>query len=143
MKFIKAVVAVLLAVIFGFITRYYMSSINLGAVNEFTPIPHFFPTVDMSYKVSLLLLIVIYLLFFSFLVMKKYFNFAFSMLGMILGLLKYKAVTEVFLPLEMVFVPALLEFAKVLFLFMGVGIIIQWIVDGGLAAVKLVNKNKK
>jgi hypothetical protein len=75
--------------------------------------------------------------------MKKYFNFAFSMLGMILGLLKYKAVTEVFLPLEMVFVPALLEFAKVLFLFMGIGIIIQWIVDGGLAAVKLVNKNKK
>lgn len=143
MKFIKALVAVLLAVIFGFLTRYYMSSINLDAIGEFTPIPHFFPTVDMSYKASLLLIIAFYLLFFSYLVMKKYFNFALSMLGMILALMKYKTVSQEFLPVEMVFVPALLEFAKVLFIFMVAGIIVQWIVDGGLAAIKLVNKNKK
>jgi len=143
MKFIKVLVAVLLAVIFGFLTRYYMSSINLATVGEFTPIPHFFSSVDLSYKASLVLIIAFYLLFFSYLMMKKYFNFALSMLGMILALLKYRSVTQEFMPVEMVFVPALLEFAKVLFMFMAVGILVQWVVDGGLAAIKLVNKNKK
>lgn len=143
MKFIKVLVAVLLAVIFGFLTRYYLSSINLAAVGEFTPFPHFFSTVDLSYKVSLFVIIAFYLLFFSYLMMKKYFNFALSMLGMVLALMKYNSVTKEFLPVEMVFVPALLEFAKVLFTFMAIGIVVQWVVDGGLAAIKLVNKNKK
>jgi len=143
MKLVKAVAAILLAVIFGFITRYYMSSINLSAVGEFTPIPHFFPTVELSYKISLLLLFALFLLFFSYLMLKKYFNFVISMLGMIVGLSKYKAVTEEFLPVDMVFVPALLEFGIRLCVFMAIGIAVQWVVDGGLAAVKFVNKNKK
>lgn len=143
MKLLKGVVAVMLAIIFAFITRYYMSSINLEAVGEFTPIPHFFPSVDLSYKFSLALLFVIFLLFFSYLVLKKYFNFVISALGMILGLMKFKSVTTEFLPVDMVFVPAILEFGKILCLFMAIGIVVQWVVDGGLAAIKLVNKNKK
>lgn len=143
MKLVKAFAAILLAVIFAFVTRYYMSTLNLSAVGEFTPIPHFFPTVELSYKISLFLLFAIFLLFFSYLMMKKYFSFVLSSLGMIIGLMKYKSVTEEFLPVDMVFVPALLEFGLRLCLFMAVGIVVQWVVDGGLAAVKLVNKNKK
>jgi len=143
MKIVKAVVAIMLAIIFAFITRYYMASINLEIVGEFTPIPHFFTDVDMSYQFSLLLFIVVYLLFFGYLVMSKYFNFVMSMIGVVFGLIKYKAVAETFLPMNMAFVPSLLELGKILCVFMAIGIVGQWIIDGGLAAVRLVNKNKK
>lgn len=142
MKLIKSVVAILLAVIFGFVTRYFMSSINYEIVDEFTPIPHFFPTVSMSYNVSLVLLIVIFLLIFSYLMMKKYFNFAISLGAMIIGLVKYRTVMMTFPTRDMSFVPAILEFGMILCLGMAIGIVVQWVVDGGVAAIKLVNKNK-
>lgn len=143
MKIVKIVVAVLLAVIFSFITRHYMASINLDYVGEFTPVPHFIADPKLSNQLSLILLMVVYLLIFFYLVSKKYFNFAISSVGVVASLMKYKSVTEEFLPMDMVFVPALLELAKVLCIFMAIGIIVQWIVDGGLTAVRLVNKNKK
>lgn len=143
MKVIKVIVAILLSVIFSFITRYYMASINLEYVGEFTPVPHFIADTSLSNKLSLVLLMTVYLLIFFYLVNKKYFNFAISSVGVIASLMKYKSVTEEFFPVDMVFVPALLELAKVLCIFMAIGIVVQWIVDGGLSAVRLVNKNKK
>lgn len=143
MKFVKAIVAIMLAVIFAFVTRYYMSNLNLQAVGEFTPIPHFFPSVDMSYKFSLALMFAIYLFIFGSLVSGKYFRALLPLAGMIVGLMKYKAVTETFATRNMTFVPALLEFGKLLCVFTIIGIVIQWFVDGGLAAIRLVNKNKK
>ncbi|MCH4890405.1 hypothetical protein EZV73_22670 [Acidaminobacter sp. JC074] len=143
MKLIKAVVAIMLAIIFAFITRYYMSSINMQAVTEFTPFPHFFPTTEMSYKVSLFIFFAVYLGVFSALVMKKFFLFGFSAVGIVMSLIKYRAVTTEFLPVDMVFVPALLELGKTLSIFIGIGIVLQLIVDGALGAIRLVNKNKK
>ncbi len=143
MKLIKAVVAIMLAIIFAFITRYYMSSINMQAVAEFTPFPHFFSTTELSYQVSLLVFFAVYLGVFSALVMKKFFLFAFSSIGIFLSLMKYNTVTMEFLPVDMVFIPALLELGKTLALFIAIGIVLQLIVDGALGAIKLVNKNKK
>lgn len=143
MKIIKIIVAILLAVLFSFITRYYMASINLEYVGEFTPIPHFLSDVSLSNKLSLILLLVVYLLIFFYLVSKKYFNFVISSIGVVVSLIKYKSVAETFLPVDMVFIPALLELAKILCIFMAIGIVVQFVIDGGLSAVKLVNKNKK
>jgi hypothetical protein len=141
MKVLKILIAVFLAIIFSFITRHYLSNINLLAVGEFTPVPHFFHDVEVSYQISLLFMFLVYLLIFLYLVNKKYFNFAISMIGILLGLRAYKTVTETFLPADMVFVPALLSMGKTIFIFMAVGICVQWVFDGGLTAIRFVNKN--
>lgn len=141
MKFLKILIAVFLAIIFSFGTRYYLSNMNLSAVGEFTPFPHFFSDVDTSYKWSLLFMFAVYLLIFVYLISKKYFNFTISLLGIFMGIRAYKSVTETFLPVDMVFVPALLTMGKTILMFMAIGIVVQWVVDGGLAAVKIVNKN--
>lgn len=143
MKIVKFVVAVLLAIIFSFITRQYLSTINLNIVSEFTPIPHFFSDEALSYKLSLILIIAIYLIIFLYLVYGKYFNFVISGIGVLLALAKYKDIAESHLPVEMAFIPALLEMAKLLSVFMAIGICVQWVVDGGLSAIRLVNNNKK
>ncbi|MBN2797228.1 MAG: hypothetical protein JXR88_17580 [Clostridia bacterium] len=143
MKVIKFAVAIMLAVIFSFITRHYMSTLNLSVVSEFTPIPHFIGDVDLSYKLSLLLIFAVLLLDFSYLVLNKYFNFVISSLGIVISLRHYKTVLESYLPVDMAFLPALLEMAKIMSLFMIVGIIVQLIVDGAFSAIKLVNNNKK
>lgn len=143
MKIIKVIIAIMLAVIFSFITRYYMSGINSAAVGEFTPIPHFIADPALSYKFSLFLMIAVYLIIFAYLVTKKYFNFAISSFGLILALIRYKEATETFLPVDMVFIPALLKLGLTLCIFMAIGIVVQWVVDGGISAVRLVNKNKK
>ena len=141
MKFIKILIAVFLAVIFSFGTRYYLSNINLSALGEFTPFPHFFSDTTSSYKWSLLIMFAVYLLIFMYLVNKKYFNFAISLVGILVGIGTYKSVTETFLPVDMVFVPALLTMGRTILIFMAIGIVVQWVVDGGLAAVRIVNKN--
>lgn len=83
----------------------------------------------------------VYLLIFIYLISKKYLNFTISLVGIVMGIRAYKTVTETFLPVDMVFVPALLSMGRVILIFMAIGIVVQWIFDGGLAAVKLVNKN--
>lgn len=141
-KIVKIIIAIMLAIIFSFITRHYLSVINASAVGEFTAIPHFFTDTELSYKFSLLLIFLVYVLLFTYLMAKKYFNFAITGVGIIVAVLKYKEVTETYLPVDMVFIPALLELAKTLCVFMAIGIVVQWIVDGGLTAVRLVNKKK-
>lgn len=143
MKIIKWITAILLAIIFGFATTYILSYINVKYTSEFLPIPHFITNLELSFKLGLIFITSIYLLFFIYLVNKKYINFGFSMLGMILGVIKYKSVSESFLPQDMGFIPGLLELGKLLLLFMGIGIIVQWVFDGGLASVRLVNKSRK
>ncbi len=143
MKIIKAIAAILLAVIFSFITRHYLSVTNLNIVSEFTPIPHFIADEALSYKLSLFLFLAVYLLLFIYLVSGKYFNFVISGIGIFLALGKYKEVAETHLPIEMAFIPALLEMAKLLCIYMAIGICVQLVVDGGLSAVRLVNNNKK
>ena len=141
MKVLKILIAVFLAVIFSFITRHYLSNINHLAVGEFTPVPHFFHDIEVSYQLSLLFMFLVYVLIFLYLVHKKYLNFAISMVGIFMGLRTYKAVTETFLPADMVFVPALLSMGRIILIFMAIGIFVQWIFDGGLAAIRFVNKN--
>jgi len=141
MKYLKIPVALFLAVIFSFITRYYLSDLNELYVGEFTAFPHFFPDVESSYKWSLLFIFLVYFLIFIYLVTKKYFNFVISLTGVFLGIRAYKEVCETFLPVDMVFVPALLTLGKTIMLFMAIGILVQWVVDGGLAAIRLVNRN--
>lgn len=143
MKIIKIIVAVLLAIIFGFVTTYILSYINVQFTNEFLPIPHFIPNAKLSFNIGLILIIAVYLLIFTYLVRKKFFNFALSMVGVILGVLKYKAISETFLPVNMAFVKALLELGKILCIFMAIGIVVQWIVDGGISTMKFVYKNRK
>ena len=143
MKIIKWITAILLAIIFGFATTYILSYINVKYTSEFLPIPHFIANLELSFRLGLIFIISIYLLFFIYLVNKKYINFGFSMLGMILGVIKYKSVSESFLPNDMGFVPGLLELGKLLLLFMGIGIIVQWVFDGGLASIRLVSKSRK
>ncbi len=142
MKIIKVIASVLLAVVSGFITTYILSYTNLDNTGEFVAIPHFIPDEDLSFKIGLGLLILVYLLIFSHLARNKFFAFGISFVGMILSVLKYKSVSAEFLPSNMAFVPSLLEFAQVMCLFMAIGIIVQWVVDGGLTAVKFVNKSK-
>lgn len=143
MKIIKFLVAIMLAIIFSFITRHYMSTLNLSVVSEFTPIPHFISDVDLSYKLSLVLIFAVLLLDFSYLVFSKYFNFVISSLGIILALRKYKEVIETYLPVDMAFIPALLQMAILMSIFMAIGIVVQLAVDGAFSAIKLVNNNKK
>ena len=143
MKIIKVLVAVFLAVLFGFITTYILSYINVNYTGEFLPIPHFIPGEKLSFYLGLGFITAVYSLIFAYLVNKKYFNFGISIVGMIVAILKYKEVSETFLPVNMSFVPALLELGKFLCFFMAVGIVVQWIVDGGLSAIRLVNKNEK
>lgn len=83
----------------------------------------------------------VYLLIFLYLVHKKYLNFSISMIGILVGLRTYKSVTETFLPADMVFVPALLSMGRIILIFMAVGICVQWLFDGGLTAIRFVNKN--
>ncbi len=142
MKIIKVIASVLLAVVSGFITTYILAYTNLDYAGEFVAIPHFIPDEDLSFKIGLALIILIYLIIFSHLARNKFFAFAISMLGMVLAVFKYKSVSAEFLPINMAFVPALLEFAKLACLLMAIGIIVQWVVDGGLTAVKFVNKSK-
>lgn len=143
MKVIKALIAVFLAVIFGFITTYILSYINVNYTGEFLPIPHFIPGEKLPFYLGLIFIIAIYLLIFSYLVRKKYFNFGISIFGMIVAVLKYKKVSSTFLPVNMGFVSGLLELGKILCFFMAIGIIAQWIVDGGISAIKYANKNGK
>lgn len=143
MKLIKILVAIFLAVIFGFITTYILSYINVANTDEFLPIPHFIPGEKLPFYLGLAFIIAVYLLIFTYLVRKKYFNFVISSIGIVLAILRYKNISDTFLPMNMGFIPALLVLGKTLCLFMAIGIVVQWIVDGGLSAIRLVNKNGK
>lgn len=143
MKLLKFIAAILLAVIFSYITRHYLSTINMSVVGEFTPIPHFIADETLSYKLSMIPIFIVYLIIFLYLANYKFFGFAISLFGVFLAVRKYKEVAESYLPVDMAFVKALLEMAKMLGMVMIIAILVQWVVDGGLAAVRLVNGNRK
>jgi hypothetical protein len=133
----------MLAIIASFITRHYLSVINSNAVGEFTPVPHFVGDVDLSYKLSMIPIFVVFLVIFVALAFNKFFLSGISLIGVFAAVTKYKTITETVLPVEMVFIQGLLVLASTLCFFMIIAIIVQWIFDGGYTAIKLVNKNKR
>lgn len=143
MKLLKFIAAIMLAVIFSFITRHYLSVVNQSVLGEFTPIPHFIADEALSFKLSFIPIFAVYLIIFIYLASKKYFNFLISGIGVLLAVIKYKSVVETHLPVDMAFLPALLNMGMILCIFMAIGIVVQLIVDGGVSAIRLVNKNKK
>ncbi len=140
MKYLKLIGTAIMVFLLTYVTSMYLANVNYEAFGEFTPIPHFFPNIENSFKYSFLLFLLVFVIFGIYFLSKKYINLMISLLGMLLGVFKYKSVVESFGTVQMGFVPGLVEFAKLLCIFMLVGILVQWLFDIGIFVVKKVSK---
>ncbi len=142
MKYLKLIGTVCAVIILTSATTLYLSSLNKQLFGEETPIPHFFPDSDNSFKYSFILFLMVFILFGLYFLFKKYINLVISLVGMGVGVFKYQSIVSTFPTKNMGFVPGLVEFGKILCIFMLVGIILQWIVDIGLFTARKVKKQK-
>ncbi len=143
MKILKGVAAILGAILVSFLTRHYMSNINYEMFREFAPIPHFFSTVESSYKYSLYIFLFVYGIVFLYFFLGKYVNFAVSLIGIMISLGAYKKVIFNMIGNEVSFITALIVLGKYVCVSLAAGIVLQWAFDIMVSYLRLVRKSNR
>lgn len=137
MTLINSLITILGSILLSFGINMYISSVNLKYTKEFMPIPHFLSSTGISFAIGIFCFSIIGVILLYSLMKKKYVRFAFSLIGIVLFIVSYSAVSSNYSSPDMAFIAAWVEGLEKLGYALALGFILQGIVNGVMRVSKI------
>jgi hypothetical protein len=140
MTLINSLITVLGSLLMSFGINMYIASVNMKYTKEFMPIPHFLSSSALSFALGIFCFAILGIILLYSLFKKKYVRFGFGLIGVILFLVSYTAVSSAYSNPDMAFIVAWVEGLEKLGYAFAIGFILQGITNGVLRVSKVGKK---